>query len=70
VPEGGIRLSLFRYFDFDVKPNRAYRYRVKLVSRNPGFGDKTLPREIANGEFRESPWSDPSPPVVVRTDAK
>lgn len=70
APQGVARFALFRFFDFDSKPDRAYRYRVKLVSENPGFGEETLPREIANGEFRESPWSDPSPPVVVAAEAK
>ncbi|MDO4588037.1 MAG: hypothetical protein Q4C95_12210 [Planctomycetia bacterium] len=29
---------LFRYFDFDVEPNKTYCYRVKLILANPNYG--------------------------------
>ncbi len=31
------QVLLFRYLDFDVVPGNAYRYRVRLVLRNPNF---------------------------------
>lgn len=64
-------LLLFRYLDFDVEPGNAYRYRIKLVFRNPLFQRDTSELkqpESANGEFRYSEWSDPTPPVVVADD--
>ena len=60
---------LFRYFDFDVEFGMAYRYRVKLVLRNPNFerpADELGDIEIAKGEERETPWSNISNPDVVR----
>jgi hypothetical protein len=61
------RLLLFRYFDFDVRPGYAYRYRVKLVLRNPNYDLKDLVADpsYAEGEFRETPWSKESNPAVV-----
>jgi hypothetical protein len=63
-----IEHRLFRFFDFGAKPGKTYRYRVKLVLRNPNalvpprFLEK---REFAKGEAREADWSEPSPPVAV-----
>ncbi|GIX04752.1 MAG: hypothetical protein KatS3mg114_0621 [Planctomycetaceae bacterium] len=61
------RILLFRYIDFDVRPGYAYRYRVKLVLRNPNYGLKDLVADpsFAEGEFRETPWSKESNPAVV-----
>lgn len=61
------RLLLFRYFDFDVRPGYAYRYRVKLILRNPNYELKDLVADpsYADGEFRETPWSKESNPAVV-----
>lgn len=61
---------LFRYLDFDVESDRAYRYRVRLKFSNPNYqlsADELADAdpEIANGEFRESPWSNISNPEVV-----
>lgn len=64
-------LLLFRFFDFDVDPGQAYRYRVRLVVRNPNHG--LPPEQVAHpgvvaGETRQTPWSKPTPPVVVQDD--
>jgi hypothetical protein len=64
------RLLLFRYFDFDVQPGLAYRYRVKLKIRNPNFeraAAEVVSPELAQGAERETPWSNISMPAVVPT---
>jgi hypothetical protein len=65
-------VMLFRYLDFDVTPGEAYRYRVQLVVRNPNFGqqlDKVRDPSDVEGEFRETPWSEPTAPVVIKSDS-
>ncbi len=62
------RLLLFRYFDFDVQPGMAYRYRVKLKIRNPNFerpAAEVVSPELALGAERETEWSNISNPTVV-----
>jgi hypothetical protein len=67
--EAGADLLLFRYFDFDVEPGECYRYRVQLIVRNPSFQQSYVSAPaVAEGEFRDTPWSAPSPPVVVASD--
>ncbi|MBC7820321.1 MAG: hypothetical protein IAG10_25845, partial [Planctomycetaceae bacterium] len=64
------RLLLFRYFDFDVQPGVAYRYRVKLKIRNPNFerpAAEVVDPALALGAERETPWSNISMPAVVPT---
>ncbi|HVJ69104.1 MAG TPA: hypothetical protein VM510_14045, partial [Caulifigura sp.] len=44
------RLFLFRYFDFDILPGYAYRYRVKLMLRNPNYQrplDQVIDKSVA-----------------------
>ncbi len=67
------KVLLFRYFDFDVEPGNAYRYRVRLVLRNPNFDrplhdvvDESSPK----GETRETPLSKPSTVAVLRDSAQ
>lgn len=62
------RLLLFRYFDFDVQPGYAYRYRVRLKLINP-LKDKSV-GEVVNpdfikGEFRPTEWSNISNAAVM-----
>lgn len=62
------RLLLFRYMDFDVRPGYAYRYRVKLILRNPNYErplDQVIDPSVAEGPDRETPWSNPSNAAVV-----
>jgi hypothetical protein len=64
---------LFRYFDFDVRPGVAYRYRARLTLTNPNFG--TPPQlinrpEVAQGKTRLTPWSKPTPPTVIPRDVE
>ncbi|HWB13492.1 MAG TPA: hypothetical protein VG826_29980 [Pirellulales bacterium] len=59
---------LFRFFDFAVEPGKTYRYRVKLAVMNP---NADVPKRylenyaFADGETRESDWSQPSGPITV-----
>jgi hypothetical protein len=64
------RNVLFRFFDVEIQPGCTYRYRVKITSLNPAFSDENVPREVAEGETRDSPWSAPSPAVTVEKSAK
>lgn len=63
---------LFRFLDFDTKKNRRYRYRVKLVYRNPEFAEirnPGLPWEKGHAhpiQCLQSPWSEPSSVALVR----
>jgi len=64
------RLLLFRYFDFDVQPGLAYRYRVKLKIRNPNFeraAAELVDHTLALGAERDTEWSNISNPAVVST---
>lgn len=59
---------LFRYFDFQVTPGNAYRYRVRMTLLNPNFKrpvEELVDESIAAGEVRVTPWSEPTPHVVV-----
>lgn len=67
--DGGADLLMFRYFDFDVEPGECYRYRVQLIVENPSYGDPFVaPSSVAEGEFRETPWSSPSTAIAVEKD--
>lgn len=67
----GADLLLFRYFDFDIEPGECYRYRVQLIVENPSFQQIFVSSPpVAEGEFRETPWSAPSPPAVVDRDVE
>jgi hypothetical protein len=66
------QILLFRYFDFDVRPGYAYRYRVKLVVRNPSFEkppEQVAFPEVAEGPTRETTWSKESNVAVVPESA-
>jgi hypothetical protein len=67
----GADVQLFRYFDFDVEPGECYRYRVKLIVDNPSLDETFVSQPtVAEGKFRETPWSAPSPPAVVERDVE
>ena len=49
---------LFRYFDFTVTPGNSYRYRVRLVLRNPNYKrpvEELVDASVAEGELRMTP---------------
>ncbi len=59
---------LFRFVDFNVEPGKRYTYRVKWVLANPNYkipGQFLKNSDSAKPETLETPWSDPSPPVIV-----
>jgi hypothetical protein len=59
---------LFRFLDFKVEARKFYRYRVKLIVKNPNFGLEGSHLEkpdLAQGETRDTQWSPESAPVGV-----
>ncbi len=65
------RLLLFRYFDFDLQPGASYKYRVRLVVRNPNYQrpiEEVLLPSVAEGEIRNTPWSKETAAVTVEQD--
>jgi hypothetical protein len=72
-PQEVIPFHLFRFFDYTVENDRMYRYRVKVVLRNPNF--EVAKRYLKNPEFavgdrRESAWSEASPVVTTPPDSR
>jgi len=68
------QVLLFRYLDFDVVPGNAYRYRVRLVLRNPNYEKPpSMLHEsavaLADREALTTPWSKPSGVWNVRRQA-
>ena len=64
-------LLLFRYIDFGIEDDKAYRYRVSLVLSNPNYNtpfDQVVGPVVAQGELRETPFSQPSDVAVVSPD--
>lgn len=65
------RLLLFRYFDFDLNPGETYKYRVRLVVRNPNFQrpiEEVVLPAVAEGETRSTPWSNETAAVTAEQD--
>ncbi len=59
---------LFRYFDFEVEPDKTYVYRVKLILGNPNYGvDEHFVEDPSTLDktFVESEFSAPSNPVAL-----
>ncbi|MBM81343.1 MAG: hypothetical protein CMJ78_12235 [Planctomycetaceae bacterium] len=67
------QVLLFRYFDFDVLPGNAYRYRVRLELRNPNYNLPIYELEdpsFADGQTRKTPWSGNSNSAVINQDTR
>lgn len=65
------RLLLFRYFDFDLHPGDTYKYRVRLVVRNPNYQrpiEEVVLPAVAEGETRMTPWSNETAAVTAEED--
>ncbi|MGH7128330.1 MAG: hypothetical protein ACREIV_07160, partial [Planctomycetaceae bacterium] len=65
-------LLLFRALDFTVEPGKTYIYRVRLSLKNPHSGrsiDDLENPAMAQGEYRETDWSNATEPVKVAEDA-
>jgi len=64
-------MTLFRFIDLNVKPGYAYRYRVKLVLRNPNYNRpeyQLLDPKEAKQQLIESPLTEPTATVVIPQD--
>ncbi len=64
---------LFRYLDFTVTPGNEYRYRMRLVLRNPNYKrpvEELVDASVAEGELRMTPWSEPTTPSVIPEEQK
>ncbi len=65
-------LLLFRYLDFDVRQGQTYRYRVRLTLLNPYYGlppEDVVSPEVAEGQLRNTEWSNPTEPATIPEDA-
>lgn len=63
---------LFRFFDFDVKEGKHYRYRVRLILDNPNreVDPKYLVKQESSKVRQvEADWSTPSPVASVPLDS-
>ncbi len=65
-------LLLFRYIDFDVKPGKTYRYRVRLELNNPNFGRNASEADgvtsVVEAETFQTEWSKTTPAVTIERD--
>jgi len=60
---------MIRALDFMVDPDASYRYRVRLVVRNPNLGrEDVAPGVDTSVEELFGPWSEPCEPVTVPAD--
>ena len=60
---------MLRSLDFTVEPNMSYRYRVRLVVKNPNFERTDVnPGVETVKQFLVGPWSEPTSDVTVPAD--
>ncbi len=60
---------MVRFLDFTVEPDSIYRYRVRLVVKNPNLKIQSVePGVDTTSEELPGPWCDPSDTVVVPPD--
>ena len=60
---------MFRSLDFAVEPNTTYRYRVRLVVKNPNFERSDVnPGTNVSDEELKGEWSQPTVAVAVPAD--
>ena len=67
------KYKLFRFFDTKVEGGKKYRYRVKLILKNPNYNVKTEYVEAESltvNPFIEGDWSQASPTVDVPLDTR
>ena len=68
-----VSYQLFRFFDFGVEQGKRYRYRVRLVLKNPNCKVDTqylADEKEARIETLESEWSSPTDATFVPRDAR
>lgn len=62
---------MVRALDFTVEPDRFYRYRVRLVVRNPNLGvDNVIPGVDNKSPELFGPWTEAPTPVNVAPDVE
>ncbi len=71
-------LRLFRFIDFNVEPGKRYRYRARLLVKNPNYklDERYLVKELRERSkdkeqwrpYIVTQWSDPSDVIVVPRD--
>ncbi len=65
--------QLFRFFDFNVRPGKYYKYRVRLWLANPNY---QLPPQYladensAESQYMETDWSNETGPVPAPLDSR
>ncbi len=60
---------MIRSIDFSVEPNATYRYRIRLVVKNPNFNRSDVnPGTDVTSEQLRGPWSEPTIAVAVPAD--
>lgn len=68
-PRSNTERLMVRMLDFDVEPEATYRYRARVILRNPNRNrdDVSLGVDTRSKEL-EGPWGDPTPAVTVPPD--
>ncbi len=65
-------LLLFRFLDFAVEPGKSYRYRARVVLKNPNYNERISNVEtasVAQGTTRLNAWSNVTAPAYVPPDS-
>ena len=66
-----VKDAMIRFWDFSVRPNRRYQYRVRVCVFNPNYHRSDVAAaEYANSETLIGEWSDPSEEVYVEPDTE
>jgi hypothetical protein len=69
VPKTDAEEIMVRSLDFTVEPDTIYRYRVRIVVRNPNLNREDVNTGVDNkSEELTGPWSEPTDPVAVPAD--
>jgi hypothetical protein len=62
---------MVRAIDFTIEPDTIYRYRIRLIVKNPNFKlDSVSPGVDHESEQLPGPWSEVAGPVVVPPDVE
>jgi hypothetical protein len=60
---------MIRSLDFTVQPDTTYRFRLRVVVRNPNFHREDVQAGVSTtDEELSGPWSEPTDPVTVPAD--
>ncbi len=68
-PKTNAETIMLRSLDFTVDPDTTYRYRTRVVVRNPNFGlENVSPGVDVTSKDLPGPWSEETDPVTVPAD--